>query len=259
MAINFTELFLYKYRVLGVIMQNFIYKLLKVVLDIQTKFYNKKIQTIPGSYKNGLSKIAFHGDNELVLNVETEKAKTELDKKVKEIIKDKLDNPEKLLSFIKEQGTDVFRINNADILLSIIGEEEGFITPLNGLKAFWTNLFVNFAVYKKIVISFKSNEMFILRPLPVDIYYMIHQFHKWYSFKLELPGFNYKEQENFKKIFKTLKQEDITTLTLGEIISLKEAIARDVEAIDFVVNLSKEYDTSKKLLKRLKTGNAVNI
>ena len=101
--------------------------------------------------------------------------------------------------------------------------------------------------------------MFILRKGSVDIYYMIHQFHKWYSFELGLPGFDYKDQQNFKRIFKTLKQEDITNLSIQEIISLKEAIARDIEAIDFVVNLSKEYDTSKKLLNKIKSGRSVSL
>ena len=54
-------------------------------------------------------------------------------------------------------------------------------------------------------------------------------------------------------------EEDISKLSLGEIIALKEAIARDVEAIDFVVNLSKEYDASKKLLKKLKSGASINL
>ncbi len=240
-------------------MQNFIYNFLQFILAIQTKMHKKKLTKIPSHYKNGKSTHSFHGENELILNVETEKAKIELDKKVKEIIKNKLDNPEKLLNFVKDEGTDVFRLKHADFFLKLIGEEEGFLSPMNGIKALLLNLFVNFAAYKKVVICFKSTEMFVLRPLKVDIYYMIHQFHKWYSFKLELPGFNFSDQENFKRIFKTLQQKDISNLSLGEIISLKEAIARDVEAIDFVVTLSKEYDTSKKLLNKIKNGNTVKI
>lgn len=88
---------------------------------------------------------------------------------------------------------------------------------------------------------------------------MIHQFHLWYGYKLGLPGFNYKDRKNFKRVFKTLSEQDISGLTLGEIISLKETIARDVEAIDFVVNLSKEYDASKKLVNLIKKGKSVKV
>ncbi len=234
-----------------------IYKLTQFILKLQNFLYKIRTKKLNSTFKNGSSKMIFHGENELILSAETELKKTELNKKIKEIVKTKLDDPEKLLNFISTEGTDVFRIKNANLILKLVGEEEGFITPAIGLKALFINLFVNLLVYNKLIISFKSNEMFILRPLKVDIYYMIHQFHKWYSYKLGLPGFNFKEQENFKHIFKTLKQEDISNLTLSEIISLKEAIARDIEAIDFVVNLCKEFDTSKKLLNRIKTGNSV--
>ena len=143
--------------------------------------------------------------------------------------------------------------------MKLINEEEGFITPAKGVKAFILNLFVNLTCYKKLVISFKSNGMFILRPLNIDMYYMIHQFHKWYSFELGLPGFDFVDQQNFKRIFKTLSQEDITNLSIQEIISLKESIARDIEANDFVVNLSKEYETSKKLHNKLIDGKSVSL
>ncbi len=244
---------------LGSIMQNLIYNFIRFILEWQGKLHKKQLKNYTQAFQNGSSKVTFYGDSELVLNAETELKKLELDEKVKKIVKEKLNNPEALLSFINDSGTDVFRIDNANFLLKLIGEEEGFITPAKGFKAVFINLVVNYLVYKNIVISAKSNEMFILRPLPVDIYYMIHQFHKWYSFKIGLPGFKDKEQQNFKKIFKTLKQEDISKLSLGEIIALKEAIARDVEAIDFVVNLSKEYDASKKLLKKLKSGASINL
>lgn len=240
-------------------MQKFIYTLLQKVLKLQQENQQKRLAKLATSYSNGTSKTVFHGELELQLTSETENIKAELDKKVKEITKEKLNNPEKLLEFINEEGTDVFRLKNADIFLQLIGEEEGFIPPTKGFKALLLNLFVNFATYKKIVISFKSTDMFILRPLAVDIYYMIHQFHMWYAFKLGLPGFEFKDRENFKKVFKSLKQEDISNLTLGEIITLKETIARDTEAIDFVVNLCKEYDSSKKLVNKIKQGQSVRV
>lgn len=240
-------------------MQKFIHKLLRFILNAQLSAHNKKMENLSAQFQNGSTKTAFHGANELILNSQTEAQKAELDTKVKEIVKSNINNPEKLLEFIQDDGTDVFRLKNADIVLKLFGEEEGFIPPLEGVKAFFINLYVNLAAYKKIVISLKSNEMFILRPLSVNIYYMIHQFHIWYGYKLGLPGFNYKDRKNFKRVFKTLSEQDISGLTLGEIISLKESIARDVEAIDFVVNLSKEYDASKKLVNLIKKGKSVKV
>ncbi len=240
-------------------MQKLFHKLLCFVLNAQLSTHNKKMQNLSTQFQNGATKTVFHGANELILNSQTEAQKAELNTKVKEIVKSNINNPEKLLEFIQDDGTDVFRLKNADIILKLFGEEEGFIPPLGGVKAFFINLYVNLAAYNKIVISLKSNEMFILRPLNVNIYYMIHQFHLWYGYKLGLPGFNYKDRKNFKRVFKTLSEQDISGLTLGEIISLKEAIARDVEAIDFVVTLSKEYDASKKLVNLIKKGKSVKV
>lgn len=239
-------------------MQNFFHNLLRLVLNRQLTNHKKRMNSL-SMFTTGSSKTVFHGANELILNTQTETKKAELDIKVKQIIKSTLNDPEKLLEFIQNEGTDVFRLKNADIFLSFIGEEEGFIPPLEGLKALLLNLYVNISAHKKLLISLKSNEMFVLRPLAVDIYYMIHQFHLWYGFKLGLPGFDFNERKNFKRLFKTLKQEDISGLTIGEIISLKETIARDAEAIDFVVNLSKEYDASKKLVNLMRKGKSVKV
>ena len=101
--------------------------------------------------------------------------------------------------------------------------------------------------------------MFVLRPLPIDIYYMIHQFHLWYGFKNGLSGYELKNRKKYKKIISTMNDNDISNLSLEDILDMKEAIARDVESIDFVVNLSKESETSTKLLNKIKEGKSVNL
>ncbi len=240
-------------------MEKFFHKLLQFVLKQQEARYKKLTKKLTAQIKTGSSKTVFYGANELILNAKTEEKKTQLDNKVKEIVKSRINNPQALLDFIENEGSDVFRLKNADIFLNIIGEEEGFIPPTTGFKALLINLYVNFAKYRKIVISFKSNEMFILRPLDVNIYYMIHQFHLWYGYKLGLPGFNTKSRKNFQRVFKTLSEQDISKMTLEEVIALKETISRDKEAIDFVVNLSKEYDASKKLVNLIRKGKSVEV
>ena len=101
--------------------------------------------------------------------------------------------------------------------------------------------------------------MFVLRPLKVDIYYMLHQFYQWYSYKMGMPGFDKKERENLKQLFKTLSTDEMSKLTLGEIIDLKETIERDKEAIDFVINLSLEYESSKKAVNKIRNEGSATI
>lgn len=210
-------------------------------------------------YTNSTTKIGMNSACTMKLSVKTDEEKEKLNFFIKNIIKKNLKTPENLLDFVESKGTKVFKLRHSDKILNIIGEDEGFITPLKGWKAFYLNLILGLFVNKKIKISFTTEEMFVLRDLKVDIYYMSHQFHKWYGFKMNLPGYDNKAQAGFKKIFKLMKNDDIEKFSLGEIISIKEAIARDVEAIDFVVNLAKENDGVKKSLKKIVNGQGANI
>ncbi|MBQ2870891.1 hypothetical protein IJE86_04265 [bacterium] len=242
-------------------MDKIIYKLISKLIQLKEFTHKKRMARFSSTktYTNGTSKTIFHGAQQLILASQTEAKKQELNQKVKAIVKEKLNDPEKLLNFIQDEGTDVYRLPNVDIFLQLIGEEEGFIPRTKNLKAILLNLYVNFVAHKKIVISLRTSEMFILRPLPLDPYYMIHQFHMWYGYKLGLPGYSLRERENFKKIFKSMKKEDISSLTISEVIALKETIARDKEAIDFVINLAKEYDSSKKLVNKIRNGQSVKL
>ena len=69
---------------------------------------------------------------------------------------------------------------------------------------------------------------------------------------MQLPGFDDEAQQKFKKIFEYEIDANVQTLTYEEIISLKEAIARDIEAIDFVTKLAKEQDGAKKVFENIK-------
>lgn len=240
-------------------MHKFIYNLTQKILEIQVKFHQKRLARLHKKMINNSNANLLHDDIELELSIEEEAQKAELNENLKNILAENDNNPEKLLEFIKNSGTDVYRINNVNVFLNFIGEEEGFIPPLNGINAFFLNLFVNLVVYKKFVFSFKSNELFLLRPLPVDIYYMIHQLYLWHGFKMGLSGYDIKNRKKYKKIFATLNDDDISKLALDEIFEIKDAITRDIEAIDFVVNLAKESEASTKLLNRLKSGESVNL
>ena len=133
-------------------MQKLVYKLIQFILDVQQSIHQKKLQKLQNSFKTGSTKRVFLGENELVLNAQTELKKAELNKKVKEIVKQRIKSPEQLLDFIKEQGTDVFRLKNADVFLKLINEDEGFITPAKGIRALAINLFTSINTYKKPVI-----------------------------------------------------------------------------------------------------------
>ena len=78
----------------------------------------------------------------------------------------------------------------------------------------------------------------------------MHYFHKWYAFKDGLPGFDEKSQKLLKKFNSKNEDDLISKLSLTDIEGLKNAIARDVQSINFVVKYSKENAGAKKALEK---------
>lgn len=236
------------------------YKILNLVLETQNKFYQLKYKkNTRFVFTNSTTKTSMNGACTLKLSAKTEENKKKVDLGAKEIIKKNIKSPEKLLAFIERKGTKVYKTPKADVILRLIGEEEGFITPQKGFQAFYLNFLLGLLVEKKIKISFSTKEMFILRNLPIDIYVMSHQFHRWYGYKMKLPGYDYNTQEKFKRIFKTLDDAEIKQYSLAEVISIKEAVARNVESINFVMNLAREYEGSKKSLAKILNEKGANV
>lgn len=241
-------------------MLKIVVKLVRLIIKAQDKFLPSYTK-IPTNmvFSNSTTKTSMNSACTLKLASKTEENKAKVNQNAKAIIKKNIKTPEKLLDIIESKGTKVYKLPAADKILAYIGEEEGFITPLEGFKALYLNFVIGLITEKKLCISFKTKEMFVLRNLPLDIYIMSHQFHKWYGFKMNLPGYDYKTQEKFKKIFRNSSDKNIEECSIAEVISIKEAVARNVESIDFVINLAKEYEGSKQSLAKIMTSKGASV
>ena len=219
------------------------------ILSLQEKILSRKLKGAMGTtFVNSTSKTVLSKDYTVNFNTETEKNKQKLKKEVTHILKEFENDVDKILGYIELEGTKVYNLKFADKILGFIGEEKGFLTQIDGLKA----LFLNLILKKKL--SNKFEDCFVVEDKNVEPYSLIHQFHKWYAKKLNLPGFDKKAQKVFKKYLKNDK--DVSKLKMEEIMSLKEAIARDTDAINFVVELAKGSEGSKKALEKIKDGGA---
>ena len=167
--------------------------------------------------------------------------------KVEHILDKYKSDPEKLIEYIKGAKTPVYILKNTKFLENI-KEEQGLITPKTGLCALYLNLILN----KKI--SLKTSEMFIISE-NFSSYLFVYEFYKWYCYKTGTKGYEQATQDKYKNIFAINKDE----LTFDEIIELKTAIKRDIEAIEFVKNYSLKHQQSKKVFGNLKQGNCANI
>ena len=229
---------------------NILQKIVYYFLEKQEKALTKRLSRhLRTSSSNSTSKTVVSKGVTVTLNAETERNKDLVLKNVSDIIKGCNSDISKLLAYIESKGTKVIRLENADKILSVIKEEEGLITPLEGIEA----LYINTVTHSGF--SLKSKPMFVMRNGQIDPYYMAHQFYKWYALQMKLPGFDFMSQ----KIFKIYLNSDgaiLSNLTLDEMTGLKEAIARDQEATTFALDLAKQKEGSKKVLEKMQDGGA---
>lgn len=177
-----------------------------------------------------------------------------------EMIKQHLHNVNGLLEFIERRGTKVIRAKHADKVLSFLGEVEGFIPPITGFKGKLIFLGLKLIGAWKEPIPQKPPAMFIFGEKEPPMGYMVHQIHHWLSFNNGLPGYTEETMTNFKRIFDpTFGVEDVKKMSKEEIIALREAIARDQEALDFVQKMAQEIFKPQDVMKGIKDGDKKNI
>lgn len=231
-------------------MDKILKKIVYVILALQEKFARKKGKKGSKNIGNSSSKTILNNGCSLNLTVKTEENKAQIESNLSVILKSFENMPEKMLLYIERNGTPVVRRPKASKALDIIREEQGYIRELKGIKAFILNL----RLFKKI--SFKTEPMFLLDEGEIDKYAMIHQFYKWYSMKFDMPGFDESTQENFRKYIDENSYLNLNNLEVDDIIALKEAIARDVDAINFAAEIAKQSEGSKKAMKKMTDGGA---
>ena len=73
---------------------------------------------------------------------------------------------------------------------------------------------------------------------------------------MKLPGFNFEAQENFKKYLKNVNDPSLRKLNYKSMLELKEAIARDSEANEFVINAVKQKEGGANVFKKMNNGGA---
>lgn len=223
-------------------------------LAMQEKDLQEKLKkTTKKSFINKTSKKIIAGADDLIFNSETLKIIDEVKENVSAIVKKTNCNPDELLSYVKAAKTPIYKLANADKILNLIKEEEGLIYEKRGLEALYLNIMTGQGM------GLKSSVMFVLRDGVVDKFYMLHNFYRWYSLKSGLPGFEYNVQRNFKTFLFDNSDDVMKRFSMEEIISLKEAIARDQEATAFVLEYTKQVDGSKKVIEKIKNDGGANI
>ena len=218
------------------------------ILSLQEKILTKRLKKTIG-VKSKKRKEFFTQGCFLSLDSLVESEKNKMEEELALILKTANYEPRDVLKYIEKHDTEVFYVDNLKILNSV-DIHEGFIYPQKGFKA----MYLSSIVKKKF--NFRTKEMFVLGKGDINKYYFIYHFYNWYAFKHGIAGIDTESFELLNKYLYNAKEEDLNSLQLADIYKLKDAIKQDKSAIDFVIKLCQQQETSKKTLNKIKDSGA---
>lgn len=204
-----------------------------------------------GEFSDDLQKNVLSDGIDATFDVKKKELIDKVKAEVSAIVEQTNCEPEKLLEYVKIYKTPVYRINCANNILKNIQEEAGFIGEKFGIEALYLST-ITFSGF-----SLKTPAMFVLDNKKQDRLDILYNFYKWYSMKSGLSGFEYHTQKMLKKYYNNPNLLSYKKLRLENIIRLQEAISRDNEATNFVLEYEKKTSVSKKVSDKIsKEGGA---
>lgn len=235
-------------------MNDFIKNIKYFILSLKEKSLLRKLKdSTRQSYTNNDTKNVMIKGASLTINSKTLQTIAQVKENVTSIIQKTNGGPDALIDYIKAAKTPVYKIKNADKILNFINEEEGLITEKEGFDALILSVSTGQGI------KFKTAPMFVMREGIIEKYYMLHHFYCWYSLKSGLPGFDYKSRKMFKQYLVNGSDDFTAKLSMAQILSLQEAIARDQEATAYVLEYTKQIEGSQNVMDKIKNEGSANI
>lgn len=204
-------------------------------------------------YKNDSSKSISGSNDFLDINAQNEEKIQIIRANVEALVNEFNQDPEKLIEYVKKNNTPVYRFPNAKKILQPLKEETGFICEKRGLEALYLSFITEFKI------KLYTPAMFILKTGKLEKYLTIYNFYLWYSQNANLAGFDYQTQKKFKKYYINNSNEETNKLSLKDIYEIQEAINREKEATDFVLNYEKQIEGAKNVINKIKNDGGANI
>lgn len=220
------------------------------------QYVNKaKKQGLSGStYSSGSSKTVISNGATMRLAAKTENLKKLVKDSAKQELSKYVQNPEELLKDLRNSGVLIYQTKYAKVILSNIDEEEGFIVGQEGFYGLKLNMLLSSFGLQPFTISFKTSPMFILSDEKFDIFLFAEQFYKFLAYKHKLSVLDFRTQKKFSRINKYAPDSDSVyeNMPLNDLLALKEAVARNIEAVNFAAEFTKEFKASKKAFDNMK-------
>lgn len=223
-------------------MKSIFNKINKLKLEAQEKFLSFLLQdSLNPTYQKGFNKKYFTKGASLSIQTSSEQKIAAVKARALELVSLYNHSTLGLLGYIEQRGYRVIQNPHATKLLKLVSEKSGFVQSAKGFKA----LFIN--AISGMHLSCKSSPVFILEQKDILITEFLHDFYMWLAMDMDLPGFEPEARELFIRYF--LKEEDklLKKIQVNQMLMLKQAISRDKEAIEFVIEFEKANTISQKI------------
>lgn len=207
--------------------------------------------------KNRSKKLYFTGHEQLSITSSSKLKEEEITNTAYNVLLKYKDEPALILEYIKENGTNIIADYKLLPIIKFLGYEEGFIPKHSSFKAFILNIFLSKSTKTKIKLSMTMEDTFLICKKDLSLYFLAYQFHHWLSYKNNLPGYDYETLCLFKSTMNT--NSNLSVLNINQILSIKDAIDRDKQAIDFVTKFVREQIGAKERLQKIIEGKNINI
>ena len=227
------------------LLKNIIYSL----FSLQEKFLRFKLDKTLSAKNLSKRKKFFQDGCLLSLDLMADEEKNKMEEELRHILEEADYNPQKLLEYVKKQGTEVYYINNPKSLYSV-GENEGFIYQMKGTKALYVSALAGLGF------KLKTEDMFILSKGEINKFYFIYHFYNWYAFKHGISGMDSDSIKMLNKYLFNASEGEINKLQLSDIYKLKDAIKQDKSSIEFVFKLCRDLEGAKNALNKIKDSGA---
>lgn len=174
-------------------------------------------------------------------------------------------DPQLLAEFIERYGTPVYVLSGigTNFILKALGFEPGFILPDSSRRFIWLKRILT--VYDRIFTQGKAvdrdfeNGLFVIpRPL-FTVGFLSHQLHHWLAFRSGMEGYCERAQRLYKKFWVENQGQigsEVYKMDAEDIIALKAAINRDLEALKFLKGIADEVLIPARQARRISHGTA---
>ena len=200
------------------------------------------------------SKSHQHGKQNPILDSATFKLVADVQKQVSAVtdearaaVKKFYREPGDIAAFVERQGTPVYIFKNGwsgfwgSLALMALGYEPGFIPSQEGRR--FKALVKLLGLYERKPYATLERGIFVVTQKLFTVGFLSHQLHHWLSCKSGMTGYNDEAQKMYKR-FWTVHHgrigREVYRMTPEEMMLLKNAINRDMEALKFVREVASE-------------------